>query len=403
MTASSESGIGFDPHDPRYVDEGVPFDKLARIRADQPVYRTPAGDWYLSRYQDVEAALKDVATFRADLGPMTGIPEGVSAIPSDQHYLSEITEPRHGAVRRLFNAALASHRVRAIQSTIETECHRLVDGLLDADPGDLHGGYAMPIPAFAMSYIMGLGPEAAPLFMRWSMDGTMMSRPSSPGAPPEGPASHLFFAARLAAQRALPEPTSHLFKVLIEASIDDRPLTDREIVTQLHFMIQAGVHTTRSLLAHLMNRLVQDPSLFSQLAAAPELVPRFVEESLRRDSPVQATPRLCTRDTEFAGATFLEGETVMMGIGSANWDESVYEDSETFRLDRPDPRHHLGFGAGPHVCPGAALARLEAVTAVGVIIKRARELRSVPDATYPPLPGSLGHQPIPAHVVPRLR
>ena len=403
MTATSGSGICFDPHDPRYVDEGVPFEQLARIRAEQPVYRTPAGDWYLSRHGDVEAALKDVATFRADLGPMTGIPEGVTAIPEDQHYLSEIPEPRHGAIRRLFNAALATHRVRDIQPAIEAECHRLVDGLLDADPADLHGGYAMAIPAFAMSHIMGLGPEAAPSFMRWSMDGTMMSRPSSPGVPQEGPASHTFFASCLAAQRALPEPTSHLFKVLIEASIEDRPLTDREIVTQLHFMIQAGVHTTRSLLAHLMNRLVQDPSLFGRLAGDPQLVPLYVEESLRHDSPVQATPRLCTRDTEFAGATFRENETVIMGIGSANRDESVYEDPQAFRLDRPDPRHHLGFGAGPHVCPGATLARLEAVTAVEVLVDRAAELRAVPGAKYPPLPGSLGHQPIPARLVPRPR
>jgi cytochrome P450 len=401
VTTTNQSEISFNPHDPSYVEDGVPFDKLERIRAEQPVYRTPAGDWYLSRYRDVEAALKDIATFRADLGPMTGIPEGVPAIPPDQHYLSEIPEPRHGAIRRVFNAALATHRVRDIQPAIETECHRLVNGLLAADPADLHADYAMAIPAFAMSHIMGLGPEAAPSFMRWSMDGTLMSRPSSPGVPPEGPPSHPFFESCVAAQRALPEPTSHLFKVLIEASIEDRPLTDREIVTQLHFMIQAGVHTTRSLLAHLMNRLVQDSSLFGRLAADPELIPLYVEESLRHDSPVQATPRLCTRDTEFAGAIFREGETVMMGIGSANRDESVYKGAAAFRLDRPDPRHHLGFGAGPHVCPGATLARLEAVTAVHVLVDRAAEVKPVPGASYPPLPGSLGHQPIPARLVPR--
>jgi cytochrome P450 len=403
VTTTSASGIWFNPHDPRYVEDGVPFDQLERIRAEQPVYRTPAGDWYLSRYGDVEAALKDIGTFRADLGPMTGIPEGVPAIPPDQHYLSEIPEPRHGAIRRLFNAALATHRVRHIQPAVEAECHRLVEGLLAANPADLHADYAMAIPAFAMSHIMGQGPEAASAFMRWSMDGTMMSRPSSPGAPPEGPASHPFFEACLATQRSLPEPTSHLFKVLIDASIEGRPLTDREIVTQLHFMIQAGVHTTRSLLAHLMNRLVQDAVLFSRLAADSELIPLYVEESLRHDSPVQATPRLCTRNTEFAGTTFHDGDTVMMGIGSANRDESMYEDAEAFRLDRPDPRHHLGFGAGPHVCPGAGLARLEAVTAVQVLVDRASELRPVPGGTYPPLPGSLGHQPIPAQLVPRPR
>ena len=80
----------FDPHDPSFVSEGVPFDKLARIRAEDPIYRTPKGAWYLSRYADVSAALTDVDTFRADLGPITGIPAGVDAIPAEEHYLSEI-------------------------------------------------------------------------------------------------------------------------------------------------------------------------------------------------------------------------------------------------------------------------------------------------------------------------
>ncbi|HUA93899.1 MAG TPA: hypothetical protein VMB82_00045, partial [Acidimicrobiales bacterium] len=109
---TEESHIDFDPYDPRLVEEGVPFEVLERIRREEPVYRTPGGNWYLSRYADVEAALKDVDTFRAELGPITGIPAGVVTIPADQHYLSEIPEPRHGMVRRLFNSVLAVHRMR---------------------------------------------------------------------------------------------------------------------------------------------------------------------------------------------------------------------------------------------------------------------------------------------------
>jgi cytochrome P450 len=252
-----------------------------------------------------------------------------------------------------------------------------------------------------MAHIMGVGPQAASHFMRWSMDGTIMSRPSSPGAPPEGPASHVFFAERLAEQRSQPEPSSHLFKILMTAEIDGLPLSDAEIVTQLHFMVQAGVHTTRSLLAHLVNRLVQDPELFACLFAQPDDIARFVEESLRHDSPVQMTPRYCTRETEVEGLTVKRGEWVLMGIGSANRDEGAYDDPDDFRLDRDDPRRHLAFGAGPHVCPGATLARMEAVTAVRVLVEQVQELRPVDGARYPPLPGSLGHQPIPARLIPR--
>jgi cytochrome P450 len=392
----------FDPRHPRYAEDGVPFDELQTIRREHRVYRTPAGEWYLGRYADVEAALKDVDVFRADLGAMTGIPAGVDAIPDDQHYLSEIAEPRHGAIRRLFNAALATHRVKQVEPAIVSECHRLVDRLSEPEVVDLHADYAMAIPAFAMAHIMGFGADAVAHFMRWSMDGTIMTRPCSPGAPPEGPASHPFFEARLAEERKRAEPSNHLFQVMLGAEIEGRPLTDREITTQLHFMIQAGVHTTRSLLAHLMNRLVQDAELYAALSDDPALVPRLVEESLRHESPVQGTPRHVTRDVEIGGALVQRSEWVTMGIGSANRDEDVYDDPEAFRLDREEPRRHLAFGAGPHICPGATLARLEGVTAVRVLIERVERLQAVEGARYPPLPGSLGHQPIPARLIPRI-
>lgn len=393
--------ITFDPHDPSFVEQGVPFDVLARIREEQPVYRTPRGAWYLSRYADVEAALKDVDTFRAELGPITGIEGGVETIPTDQLFLSEITEPRHGQIRRLFNSSFAAHRLRDIEPFLVAECNRLVDELFAADVADLHEGYAMPIPGIAMARIMGLGPEAVAHFMEWSFDGTLMTRPATPGVPPEGPKSHVFFAARLAEERARPEPSSHVFKVLLEAVIEGEPLTDREIITQLHFMIQAGVHTTRALLTHLVNRLVREPELLAALEADRSRIVNFVEESLRHDAPVQRTTRRCTRDIEFAGVQMCPGDWVEMGIGSGNRDEAVWADADVFRLDRDDPRHHLGFGAGSHICPGATLARLEGITAVNVLLDRVRALQPVPGVRYPPVPGSLGHQPIPAVLVAR--
>ena len=393
--------VSFDPRDPRYAEEGVPFDALRTIRREHPLYRTPSGEWYVGRHADVEAALRDVEVFRADLGAMTGIPEGVGAIPDDQHYLSEIAEPRHGAIRRLFNAALGTHRVKEVEPAVAAECHRLVEAMVAMGTADLHADYAMAIPAFAMAHIMGFGTDAVAEFMRWSTDGTIMTRPCSPGSPPEGPASHPFFEARLAEERRHAEPTNHLFKVMVTAEVDGRLLTDREIVTQLHFMIQAGVHTTRSLLAHLMNRLVQDPALYADLGEDPGLIPRYIEESLRHDSPVQGTPRRVTGDVEIDGTLVRRGDWITMGIGSANRDEELYEDPDAFRLDREDPRRHLAFGAGPHICPGATLARLEGVTAVRVLIERVRELQPVEGTRYPPLPGSLGHQPIPARLVPR--
>ena len=398
---SSERPLVFDPHDAGFAETGVPFEILQRIRRAEPVYRTPSGAWYLSRYADVEAALTDVDTFRAELGPITGIPAGVVTIPEDQHFLSEIPEPRHGKIRRLFNSVLGPHRIRDIDPVIEAECHRLVDVMLAGEVADLHDGYAAAIPAFTMAHLMGVGSDAVPLFMQWSMDGTMMTRPATPGVAPEGPGTHPYFEAVIAQQRALPKPSVHVFQVLLGAEIDGRPLTDREMVTQLHFMLQAGVHTTRGFLTHLMNRIVQDRALFEFLRADPEVIPQYLEESLRHDSPVQRTTRLCTKDTTVGGVAIRDGEWVEMGIGSANRDEANYEDPESFRLDRPDPRRHLAFGAGSHLCPGATLARREGQIALRVLFERIEDVQPVADAFYPPLPGSLGHFPVYARLTPR--
>jgi cytochrome P450 len=393
--------VEFDPHDPSFVQQGVPFEKLARLRQEQPVYKTPRGAFYLARYEDVEAALTDVDGFHADLGPITGLPGGVPTIPPEQHYLSEILEPRHKSVRRLFAATMATPRLRELEPIIEAECHRLVDAMLAAPVADLHGGYAAAIPALSMAHLMGFERSAADEFMAWSSTGSLMTRPATPGVEPGGPASHVYFRARLAEQRAGTAPPNHLFRQFIDAEIDGQRLSDAEIITQLHFMIQAGVHTTRSLLTHLMNSLVQDDALFAALDANGDAVTNFIEESLRRDSPVQRTTRRTSRDIEVGGVQIPAGSWVEMGIGSANRDESKYQDPDRFALDRPNPRQHLGFGTGSHVCPGAALARLEAVLSVKVLLARVQRLRRVDGATYPPIPGSLGHQPIPAYLEPR--
>lgn len=98
-----------------------------------------------------------------------------------------------------------------------------------------------------------------------------------------------------------------------------------------------------------------------------------------------------------------QGDLVEVGIGSANHDEACHEEPGSFRLDRPNPRAHLAFGAGSHICPGAALARLEARVSIEVLLDRVERMEAIASAVYPPIPGSLGHRPVPARLVPRGR
>ncbi len=395
----NESEVRFDPHDPAFVTDGVPFDVLARIRREEPVYRTASGGWFLSRHDDVAAALKDVATFRADLAVMARL--DLENIPDDELFLSELLEPRHGKVRRIFNSCLATHRMRDFEPTVSAICHRLVDDLLATRPADLHAGYARRIPSLVMAEILGLGDEAESRFAEWSVDGSLMFRQGTPGMPPEGPPIQTYFAEYLARHRNGELPPNRVFAAFMDAEIDGAPLTDQMIALHLHTMVQAGVHTTRSLLTHVAHRLLHDPEIYLHLRHDRELVARFVEESLRHDSPVLRTTRRPLTDVVIRGCRIAAGSLVDVGIGSASRDEAYYDDAETFSLDRTDPADHFAFGDGPHICPGATLARIEATTALNVLLDRVSGMQAVASRTYPPIPGSLGHQPIPAILTPR--
>jgi hypothetical protein len=165
---------------------------------------------------------------------------------------------------------------------------------------------------------------------------------------------------------------------LLAAEVDGERLSRRAVLTQTIFLIVAGNETTRNLIGNLLYRLAVDAELFAQVHANRALVPALVEESLRIDSPVQLLARTCTRDIEIGGARIRRGDRVLYSIASANRDERVYPDADEFRLDRERPRDHVAFGAGPHICPGAFLARMEAQVAVETLLARVSGMSLAP-------------------------
>lgn len=366
--------------------------ELTELRASCPVSRGPSGAWFLARHHDVVAAAKDVETFVASFRA-----PGV-VVPDEEQLVSEIPEPRHGQIRRIINSAIAQHRIGRIEPFCLDLCHELLDDLLArSGPVDLVTEFVMPVPNNVIAELLG-APRAD--FRRWAAWSDEVVTGTWPvenrnergeglaGAHPEFTD---YVDALVAARRA--EPRDDFITRLISTEVNGRRLTDTEARTQLVFLFISGNETTRHLIANMLWRLAEDPDLFDRLAADRSLVDNAIEETLRLDPPVWFLMRTCHHAVTVHDAEIAPGDKVAFGIFSANRDETLFDQPHEFRLDRPDPRAHLGFGGGPHVCPGASLARLEARVAMNAVLDRIERITPVHPGAWHNVPVMWAHGP----------
>ncbi|MDH5236338.1 MAG: cytochrome P450 [Acidimicrobiia bacterium] len=156
----------------------------------------------------------------------------------------------------------------------------------------------------------------------------------------------------------------------ISRGVREGVLAEHDAIIILQTLLSAGGESTTSLLGNSVRILAERPALQQRLRDRPELVPTFVEEALRLESPFRFLPRHTPHDTHLGDVDIPEGTTVLLMWGAANRDSAEYDVADEVRLDRPTPRHHLAFGRGIHFCVGAPLARLEARVVLTSLLAR---------------------------------
>jgi len=156
----------------------------------------------------------------------------------------------------------------------------------------------------------------------------------------------------------------------VATAINQGDLERLEGIVIVHLLLSAGGESTTSLIGNAVHRLATDPHLQHHLRAQPEMISPFIEEMLRLESPFRYHLRHATTDCELHGVNIPSGSTVLLLWGAANRDPDEYERPDEVVLDRPSPRHHLGFGRGIHLCVGAPLARLEAEIVLTRLLQR---------------------------------
>ena len=363
--------------DPFAALPAVDYAGLSELRQRCPVARIPAG-WYLSSHATVSEAPRHVDTFVASFRQ-----PGV-VVPEEEKFINEISGARHGQVRKVINAAVAHHRAMRIEPMIRDITGEYLQPLVDAGGGEMVESVIAPIPINVISHLIGVPASDWPKFRRWSdevVEGTYPTHYRNErgeglhGAHPEFTA---YIDTLIAERRASAVAPDDLVTKLIRTEIDGRRLTDIEIRTQLVFLIISGNETTRHLISNLIAHVAGDPALFQRIREDRALIEPTIEEVLRLEPPIHVLLRNVEQPTDMFGPQMEPGQKIVYGIAAANRDPEVFDHPDEFVIPRDNARDHMSFGGGPHVCPGSALARLEAKVVLDTLADLVSEIRLDP-------------------------
>ena len=340
----------------------------------------------MTRYEDVAEMLTDVETWSSHYGQMPRY-SVQGCLFSDP--------PEHTWYRNLIQKSFAPRHVASMEDEITVLVKELVDEMERESKGDLHDALACPLPVLVIAKILGIPTKDIDQFKAWS--DAQLAASKSPNAedskaPREAMNSYLLEQldirrsalknAGLDINDMSDQPIGKIIpddviSGILLAEVDNRMLSDTERLVMLNQLLVGGNETTTSLLTNLFWRLLSNRELYEQIKCDPSLYTVAVEESLRFDAPVLGLYRTNTSDIDLHGIRVPERSKVMATYAAANRDPNIFEDPDTFRLDREleDLRKHLSFGLGRHFCPGAQLSRLEARLALQEVAERFPKLR----------------------------
>ncbi len=383
--------------DPEIVEE--PHGYYAQLRGADPVHEIAGtGTFLVTRMDLVHEVVATPTVYSSRSARFLhhrahgGVPglRGVSA-DADTDFselggavLATADPPDHTRQRKVVTRRLST----TVMHDMEPEFRTLVDGVLDDALArgriEWMRELAEPLPMIMVARILGVGDDAAPALKEQgyasveAISGFVTDeRLAELGTPMMnvGPVVDAYLEAR-GAQRYDP---ATLIGVCGQA-VEDGEITDVEAMATLFLLISAGGESTTSLTGTGVRILAERPDLQDRLRRSPELVPAFVEEACRVDPPFRGHYRHVVTDTELGGVRVPAGSTVVLAWPAANRDPDAFTDPDEIDLDRPNPRQHVGFGWGIHLCVGAPLARIEAKVAFEQLLQRTRSFSIDPAA-----------------------
>lgn len=371
----------WDPSDPAFRANPYPF--YDRLRTEAPAYQAPGGPLVISRYDDVVRVLRSNA-FSRDVEANAKFDENdvVERRRRERRggakTILNLDPPDHTRLRRLVSKAFTPSAVDRLRPRIEAMVDEVLDRAAVCGEIELVDELAFPVPFQVISELLDMPTERADELRSWSQALTLGLEPGATIDDLDAAEAAImqlipYLVTIIDARRAA--PGDDLLSGLLAVEDDGDTLSPAELIAFVVLLYVAGHETTVNLIGNGTLALLRHPDELVRWRSDASLDNAAVDELLRFDGPVQHTVRVPMEPAIFLGAhgepvVAEPGDTVLTVLGAANHDPSVFDDPHLLRLDRHNAQRHLAFSTGIHYCLGASLAKLEAATAIGRLIRR---------------------------------
>ena len=351
--------------DPEYfAAHGHPWDQYEWLRANSPVFWHDEPDgpgfWAITKYDDIRAISRTPKTFSSyETGVMLPDPDPMG-LYAQRLMMLNMDPPQHDRFKLLVSRGFTPKNAPLLRPRIEELAREILDAAMQKGSGDFVSEIAGRLPSGLIAELMGMPREDGERLYNLT---EIMHTNDDAVAPPEvkmAAIGEMLMYGQSVADKKRTAPGDDLATILVNAEVDGDRLTDEEFQWFFLLLVNAGGDTTRNLLAAGLQLLFDHPDQRAKLMSNVDgHLATAIEEMLRFSSPVSHFKRTVMEDTTIRGQHIKAGERVVMFYGSANRDEDVFVNPNTFDITR-DPNPHVAFGAGgPHLCLGMHVARVE--------------------------------------------
>ncbi|QUR69136.1 cytochrome P450 [Mycobacterium spongiae] len=366
-SASGSSGPSgsVDLASPDTFLHGAPHEALTALRRTDPVHWQPMdgepGFWAVLRHADVVRVARHAEIFSASEGGIVIEDPPPQTLARVRTMLAAMDPPRHSAHRGPLSEHFRPRAIARREERVRDICRAIMAEARERADVEFVHEVAAPLPTRVFGEFFGLPRQDWSYLQKLAERITSSQDPDFGGSgygDDDAGAEMAAYAIEFAAARRQHDPVEDLTSAILRADFGGHPMSDFDFGGFFVQLVTAGNDTTKGMLSSGLLTLLRHPDQMAELRADPSLIARAVEEIVRYENPLHYFRRTALVDTVLADTRISAGDKVAMYYTSANRDETVFDNPQSFNIHR-HPNPHLSFGMGAHFCLGAHLARLE--------------------------------------------